>query len=86
MTKFIHVWKGRYIDWRDMIGKRVLLPTGYGDAQNVTILGVEAPKHPSWDILCPEEALVQFKWADGDVGTYKLSEFVTKVRDLDSPN
>jgi hypothetical protein len=87
ITRWVYPLKGKYIDWRDMMGKEVTLKSNNGaDEITVLVLLVVVPDIWWWQSRFGDDASVIFS-IKGDAETHnaRLSEFVTMVHSINTP-
>ena len=85
ITKWVHMWKGEYIDWRAMAGRDVMLESNPMDGTvRAHILEVIKPEKWYWEKDCGDDAGVVFT-IHGEECKCLLSVFVTLVRSFVTP-
>lgn len=87
ITRWVYPWKDKYIDWREMMRREVTLKSLDGtDEIPALILEVAVPNIWWWQSRFGDDAGVVFA-IKGDAEPHKmrLSEFVTMVRNIETP-
>ena len=84
ITRWVHPWKGKYIDWREMIGREVTLKSLDGtDEIPILVLQVAVPDIWWWQSRFGDDASVVFAIkGDAEPHNMRLSEFVTMIRSI----
>ena len=85
LTRWVYPWKGKYIDWRDMVNREVTIIDGLEETLAL-VLHVGVPDIWWWQNRFGDDAGVVFAMK-GDEAPHqiRLSEFVKMVRTIVTP-